>query len=219
MKVLEADLSGESNMILYTNLNEQRKLFSAVKSMSGVKIAVWEYPFRAKFDQLFKYELIGRYLEIFKTTNPVKKQHNFPLWSGRIQYFKGEITGQGGAMTCYQDARISDREMMELRAVPEIRNNRELLQILQLTTNQAVFWIGIASFERNAMENAKDSMKGLLSSSVNAWAVSESYILGRIAEQEKNYAEAINHYERAAQKTTQKSAFDIRTKWLREKTK
>ncbi|MDR1053396.1 MAG: hypothetical protein LBL39_04395 [Planctomycetaceae bacterium] len=217
MKVLEADLSGESSMILFTNINEQRKLFSA--SMSGVKVGVWDYPFHAKFDQLFKYELLGKYLNIFMTTNPVKKQHNFPLWSGRIQYFKGEITGQGGAMTCYQDARISDREMMELRAVPEIRNNKTLLQILQLTTNQAVFWIGIASFEINSKENAKDSMKGLLLETVNAWSVSESYILGRISEQEKNYAEAITHYEKAAKSSTQQPAFDLRAKWIREKTK
>ncbi|MDR2641856.1 MAG: hypothetical protein LBC74_03580 [Planctomycetaceae bacterium] len=220
MKVLEADLSGESNMILYTNLNEQRRLLAEMKSISdNVKVAIWNYPFHAKFDQLFKYNMIGSYLDIFRTTNPLSKHHNFPIWSGRILYFKGTITGQGGAMTQYQDARISDREMMELRAMPDFRNNKTLAQILQLTTNQAVFWIGIASFERNSIENAKDSMKSLMSSSLNIWAIPASYILGRIAELEKNYTDAISHYERIAKGTTTQPAFSIRAKWIREKIK
>ncbi|MDR1478065.1 MAG: hypothetical protein LBJ00_03900 [Planctomycetaceae bacterium] len=219
MKVLEADLTGESNMILYTNIKEQRKSFANAKSMSNIKTIIWNHPFHAKFDQLFKYQLIGSYLDIFRTTNPLSKKHNFPLWSGRVQYFKGSITGQGGAMTYYQDARISDREVMELRADPAFRKEKNLHQILQLTTNQAVFWIGVASFERDSLENAKDSMKGLLLGTVNIWAISESYILGRIAEREKNYAEALSYYEKIAKGTTPQPAFELRAKWIREKTK
>ncbi|MDR2763032.1 MAG: hypothetical protein LBB88_10545 [Planctomycetaceae bacterium] len=218
MKVLEADLSGDSNMILYTDIGEQRRLLSDAKLATSARAAIWSHPFRAKFDQFFKYAVIGSYLDIFRTTNPISKRRNFPLWSGRILYFKGEITGQDGAMTCYQDAKISEREMIELRAVPEFRNNRTLSQILQLTTNQAVFWLGIASFERDSIESAKDSMKGLTSSAVNLWAVAESYILGRIAEREKDYESAIRHYERAAKGSqTQPAAFELRAKWIKEK--
>ncbi|MDR1484173.1 MAG: hypothetical protein LBT09_05070 [Planctomycetaceae bacterium] len=219
MKVLEADLSGEANMILYTNLNEQRRLLSEIKSISDVKVAIWNYPFHAKFDQLFKYAVIGSYLDIFRTTNPLSKRHSFPLWSGRILYFKGTIAGQGGAMTCYQDARISDREIMDLRASPEFRKTPKLMQILQFTTNQAVFWIGIASFERNSIDSARDSMKELMASSVNIWTISELYILGRIAEREKKYADAINYYERIAKITTKQPAFAIRAKLIKEKIK
>ncbi|MDR2345541.1 MAG: hypothetical protein LBE18_05695 [Planctomycetaceae bacterium] len=219
MKVLEADLSGGSNMILYSNINEQRKLLSEIKSTSGMKVEVWNYPLLAKFDQLFKYMLIGSNLNIFWTSNPVSARRGYPLWSGRILYFKGEITGQNGAMTYYQDARISDRELMDLRANPDFRNDKKLSQILQLTTNQAVFWIGIASFQRNSIENAKDSMKGLMASPVNLWTISEAYILGRIAEQEKNYEEAINYYEMISKGSTQLPTFAIRAKWIREKTK
>jgi hypothetical protein len=220
MKVLEADLSGDLNMILYTNLNEQRRLLSETKSAADVKIAVWNYPFHVKFDQLFKYPLLRSYLDIFRTTNPLSKRNNFPLWSGRVLYFKGTITGQGGAMTYYQDARISDREIMDLRATPEFRKSGSLLQILKLTTNQAVFWIGIASFERNSNTNAKDSMKELMQNpvNVNIWSQTELYILGRIAEREKNYTDAINYYEQIAKQTTQ-PAFALRAKLIREKIK
>ncbi|MDR2171325.1 MAG: hypothetical protein LBP59_14375 [Planctomycetaceae bacterium] len=221
MKVLEADLSGGSSMILHTNINEQRRLLSEAKFNGGAKInvAVWNYPFRAKFDQLFKYAIIGSYLDIFRTSNPIPKKHSFPLWSGRILYFKGEITGQDGAMTCYQDARISDREIMELRADPNFRNNKSIMQILQLTTNQAVFWIGTASFQRNSIVNAKDSMKGLTASSVNIWAIPEAYILGRIAEREKNYKEAIKYYENIPKTNTPQPAFELRAKWIKQNIK
>ncbi|MDR0390626.1 MAG: hypothetical protein LBH59_01875 [Planctomycetaceae bacterium] len=217
MKVLEADLSGDSSMILYTNLNEQRRMLSEMKSISDVKVAIWNHPIHAKFDQLYKYPIIGSYLEIFRSINPLAKQHNFSLWTGRILYFKGDITGQGGAMTHYQDARISDREIMELRSNPEVRKNKALLQVLQLTTNQAVFWIGTASFEINSNANAKDTMKELMQNSINIWQLSELYILGRIAEREKNYKDAINYYEQITKKTKQPS-FAIRAKLIQEKT-
>jgi tetratricopeptide (TPR) repeat protein len=217
MKVLEEDLSGSANMILYLNINEQRKLLSNANSTANAKVAIWRHPFRAKFDQLFKYQIIGKYLDIFRTTNPISKRRSFPLWSGRILYFKGEITGQNGAMTCYQDARIAEREMIELRANPEFRKDKTISQILQLTTNQAVFWLGIASFERNSIESAKDSMKGLASSSVNIWVIPESYILGRISECEKNYDAAIDYYERASKAAIFQPSFELRAKWIRDK--
>jgi TolA-binding protein len=85
-----------------------------------------------------------------------------------------------------------------------------------LTTNQAVFWIGTASFEINSNANAKDTMKELMQNSINIWQFSELYILGRIAEREKNYESAINYYEQVAKKTKQPS-FAIRAKLIREK--
>jgi hypothetical protein len=54
MKVLEAELSGEQNMVLYTDPNELRRRFLAAPGITGVEF--WKYPLRTAFEQQFNPE-------------------------------------------------------------------------------------------------------------------------------------------------------------------
>jgi hypothetical protein len=195
MKVLETELSGEQNMVLYTNLQEQHRLFSAIPSVK--KIETWKYPFRTKFEQLFIGQSTRLFMEPLIMPNP--KRQDFPLWTGRILYFKGQINGQESAITAYQNARVPDRDIMEYRKIdPNFRNNPVLTAGIQTVTINASYWLGLASFEINSITAAKDFLNSIQRSPLNPWQNSIEYVLGRIAEQEKKYDDAIRHYERTA---------------------
>ncbi|MDR2115886.1 MAG: hypothetical protein LBP87_05845 [Planctomycetaceae bacterium] len=212
MKVLESELSGEQNMVLYTNLQEQRRLFSAIPSVKAVEI--WKYPLRTKFEQLFIGQRTRLFMEPLVMLNP--KRQDFPLWTGRVLYFKGQINGQENAITAYQNARIPDRDIMEYRKIdPNFRNNPVLAAGIQTVTINASYWLGLASFEVNSTAAAKDFLNSIQRSPLNPWQNGIEYVLGRIAEREKKYDEAIRHYERTARSTTG-SGNILRAKWLQE---
>ncbi|MDR3197977.1 MAG: hypothetical protein LBU34_08940 [Planctomycetaceae bacterium] len=212
MKVLESELSGEQNMVLYTNLQEQRRLFSAIPSVKAVTI--WKYPFRTKFEQLFIGQRTRLFMESLVMPNP--KRQDFPLWTGRILYFKGQINGQENAITAYQNARVPDRDIMEFREIdPDFRNNPVLAAGIQTVTIHASYWLGLASFEVNSTAAAKDFLNSIQRSPLNPWQNSIEYILGRIAEREKKYDDAIRHYERTV-RSPSGSGNILRAQWLQK---
>jgi hypothetical protein len=214
MKVLESELSGEQNMVLYTNLQEQRRLFAAIPAVK--KVEIWRYPFRTKFEQLF----IGQRTRLFMEplVMPNLKRQDFPLWTGRVLYFKGQITGQENAITAYQQARVPDRDIMEYRKNdPNFRNNPVLAAGIQTITVNASYWLGLASFEVDSIVAAKDFLNSMPRGSLNPWQNGIDYILGRIAEREKQYNDAIRYYERTA-RTPAGVGNLLRAKWLQNAT-
>jgi RNase H-fold protein (predicted Holliday junction resolvase) len=210
MKVLESELSGEQNMVLYTNIQEQRRLFATIPSVK--KVEIWKYPFRTKFEQLFIGQRTRLFMESLVMPNP--KRNDFPLWTGRVLYFKGQITGQDNAIAAYQNARIPDRDIMEYRKIdPDFRNNPVMAAGIQTVTINASYWLGLASFEVNSISAAKDFLNSIQRSPLNPWQNGIEYALGRIAEREKKYNDAIRHYERTA-RSPAGSGNILRAKWL-----
>lgn len=211
MKVFEEELSGEQNMVLYTDIGEQRRRFAAVDGIDSVD--VWRYPFRTKFEQLLLVRVTNNLMATFLIPNP-KRQH-FPLWAGRILYFKGKITGQESAMTNYQEARIPDREIMEYRSHAAFRNDPLREQMYRLVSANASYWLGLASFEIDSLDAAKDCFTGLETSQYNAWQSSVQYMLGRLAERENQYDQAVRRFRLAAEGPST-LGHAVRAKWLRE---
>ncbi|MDR2705444.1 MAG: hypothetical protein LBC02_06670 [Planctomycetaceae bacterium] len=210
MKILEAELSGEQNMVLYTNIQEQRRLFSAIPSVKAVE--VWKYPFRTKFEQLFVGDRTRLFMEPLVMPNP--KRQDFPLWMGRVLYFKGQISGQENAITAYQNARVPDRDIMEYRKIdPNFRNNPVLAAGIQTVTINASYWLGLASFEVNSISAAKDFLNNITRDALNPWQNGVEYALGRIAEREKKYEDAVRHYERTARSPAGPGNL-LRARWL-----
>jgi hypothetical protein len=209
MKVIETELTGDQSMVLYTDVQELRRRFGEVPGVSDVKL--WDYPFRTVFEQLYRQSVTTEFMSVFLIPSP--KRQNFPLWSGRILYFKGRVSGQESAITNYQDARVPDRELVEYRQNPQFRNNPLAAIQIQLVTTNASYWLGLASFEVNSIPAAKDFLTGIRSSSLNAWSEGTEYILGRIAEREKRYTDAVKHYERTAS-TPAGLGNAVRAQWL-----
>ncbi|MDR0327881.1 MAG: hypothetical protein LBI05_06255 [Planctomycetaceae bacterium] len=217
MKVLEAELSGEQNMILYTDPAELSRRFQNASGISGVEI--WKYPFRTAFEQRFSPEDTNEALNIFLVQRPRLNlddsavQKHYPLWSGRVLYFKGAISGQENAITKYQNTRVSDKEMIAYRDDPSFRNNPVFGMQLQWVSTQASYWLGAALFEVDSIEAAKDCLMGIRTNRLNDWRNQTEYLLGRIAEREKRYDDARRHYANTA-KTLSGPGNALRSRWL-----
>ncbi|MCL2742867.1 MAG: hypothetical protein FWE67_03355 [Planctomycetaceae bacterium] len=195
MCLMQAQLSGSQNMTLYTNLKEMRR---KIPEFEGIKtVELWKYPLRTKFEQIVLFRRTAELMTPFGIPNP--KRNDFPLWTGRILYFKGNISGQEGAMTHYQHARVPDRDIMEYRSRAEFRNNPLQEGLFRLVTMYASFWLGTAAFETQSTVAAKDFLERLdKEPHRNAWNVPTKYLLGRIAEREKRYEDAFKYYEGTA---------------------
>ena len=202
MKVLEAELSGEQNMVLYTDPHELRRRFLAASGISAVEY--WKYPLRTAFEQRFDPEPTNEALSIFLVQRPrvdldtAAVRHHYPLWSGRVLYFRGAISGQENALTKYQNVRVSDREMIQFRNDPMFRNNPAISMQLQWITIQASYWLGSALFEIDSIAAAKDTLMGIRLDRLNTWRYNTEYLLGRIAEREGRYDDARRHYAHTA---------------------
>ena len=217
MKVLEAELSGEQNMVLYTDPHELRRRFLAASGITAVEF--WKYPLRTAFEQRFDPGPTNEALSIFLVQRPrvnldasAVRQH-YPLWSGRVLYFRGAISGQEKALTKYQNVRVSDREMIQFRSDPVFRNNPAIGMQLEWLTIQASYWLGAALFEIDSIAAAKDTLMGIRLNSLNTWRNGTEYLLGRIAEREGRYDDARRHYANTAQSLSGVGNA-VRAKWL-----
>jgi len=218
MKVLEAELSGSQNMVLYTDPNELRRRFAA----SGVTdVELGKYPFRTAFEQRFNPEPTNEAMSVFLVQRPrlnlddsATRQH-YPLWSGRILYFRGAIGGQENAVTKYQNTRVPDKEMIEYRNDPMFRNTPAFGMQLQWVTVQASYWLGTALFEVDSISASKDCLMEIRLNRLNTWRTPTEYLLGRIAEREKRYDDARRHYGNTYSSLSGVGNA-VRAKWLPE---
>ena len=217
MKVLEAELSGDQNMVLYTDPHELRRRFLAAPGITGVEF--WKYPFRTALEQRFNPVPTNESMRIFLVDRPrsdldgVSARQHYPLWSGRVLYFRGAITGQDKAITKYQNARISNKEIIDYRSDPVFRNTPAIERQLQWLSTQASFWLGTAQFEIDSISAAKDTLTAIRTHPMNTWQYSTEYLLGRIAEREGRYDDARRHYGNTSSSLSG-AGNAVRAKWL-----
>ncbi|MDR3234635.1 MAG: hypothetical protein LBT46_13410 [Planctomycetaceae bacterium] len=209
MKMLENELSGTQTMVLYADTAELRRRFSEAKGITAVQL--WKYPFRTAFDQIFRHSVTEEFLSLYGV--PSLRNGTYPLWTGRILYFKGQIAGQSSAMTYWQDARVPDREMIEYSNHPQFARQPNIRTQMQIISAQASYFLALASFENDSIPAAEDFLEVLRSGTVDLWRDNAEYMLGRIAEREKKYADAVKHYGRTASSLSGPGN-TIRAKWL-----
>ncbi|GHT12653.1 hypothetical protein FACS1894170_07710 [Planctomycetales bacterium] len=211
MKIIEGELTGNQTMVLYTDTAELRRRFSEAAGVTDVKL--WKYPLRTAFDQLFRHSVTEDFLSLYSI--PSLRDQTYPLWSGRILYFKGVIAGQNSSMTYWQNTIVPDREMIEYSRQPPFANNPAIRLQIQMITAQANYFLGVASLENNSVSSSKDFFNVLRSGPVDLWRDNTEYLLGRIAEREKRYGDAVKHYQRTSA-TLSGTGNAVRAKWLPE---
>ena len=150
----------------------------------------------------------------------ISEKNDFGLWSGRILYFKGRITGQESAATNLAGACSSDIDLLELRNLPppfklDPEREHEMIVDSRRTTLNAVYWLGLTSYETGSVAAAKGHWEGRDISKPNPWSNGVQYMLGRVAEREKNYEKAAAHFEKAVSSPSATGNL-LRAKWLRE---
>jgi len=151
------------------------------------------------------------------TDQSLSEKTDFGLWSGRILYFKGRITGQESAAMSWQDARFSDSDLLELKNQPIFQLDPTMEKVFRLATLNAIYWLGLASYENGSMSAAKDYWESRDISKRNPWSNGVQYMLGRVAEREKDYEKAAALFEQAVAGPSAAGNL-LRAQWLRELT-
>jgi hypothetical protein len=134
-----------------------------------------------------------------------------PLRAGRLLHLRGRFLGQPSATSCYQMARLSDRQLAELSS----GEASDQVEVLRLAKQCATYWLGLLAYEQRNYPSARDY---LLARTVEAvprspWLPGARYNLGRVYEEEKQYAKAIQQYRN---NTEAIDAYGnrIRARWL-----
>jgi hypothetical protein len=134
-----------------------------------------------------------------------------PLRTGRLLHLRGRFLGQPSATSCYQLARVSDRQLAEWSS----GGGSQQVEVLRLAKQCATYWLGLLASEQRNYPSARDY---LLTRTVEAvprspWMPGARYNLGRVYEEEKQYAKAIQQYRN---NTEAVDAYGnrIRARWL-----
>jgi len=101
--ILEKALTGANKTVLFTSWSEQKKRFE--NALPGATVERWNYPFEADFQACLTRNAADPRMELFRIA--ADPQHPNPLWKGRVLFFSGRKTGEGGASAELQHACIS----------------------------------------------------------------------------------------------------------------
>lgn len=202
MKIMENELQGENKVVLHGSPSELRERIQ--KAVPDFPLAVWNYPFNGAFENCLT--LVGTNT----ISSPSQAIQNaafqisiriqpHPLWRGRILYFANKISGEEGAANALQEARVTDSELSQLTHLDQVQYN-----VYRFATVTASYWLGTLTFNAfiNADEDEADStetrnyfQKQVLQNVMgDFWRNGATYYLGRIAEREGKYEEAIRFY-------------------------
>jgi hypothetical protein len=134
-----------------------------------------------------------------------------PLRMGRLLHLRGRFIGQPSATWCYQLARASDRQLVELTS-PE---TAQQVEVLRMAKQFATYWLGVLAYEQRNYPSARDY---LLARTLEAyprgpWSAGAKYNLGRVYEAEKQYAKAIQQY-RSNSEARDEYGNRLRARWL-----
>lgn len=213
MSIIELELNAEQNMVLFSNVKEQKRLLGLMPAIK--KIDLWSHPIQTISEQLFIPQNTELMLHSRFGVRPPTKP-GYPLWTGRILYFNGRLLGQESSITSLLNACISERDFFTLREIPEVRANPVIEQSLRLNASYANYWRGLVSFESSLLEWGKQGDDSDTKEAENLMASAKVYfsdkavrtnpllfsgphiMLGRVAECQKNYDEAVRCYRRLA---------------------
>lgn len=134
-----------------------------------------------------------------------------PLRMGRLLHLRGRFLGQPSATSCYQMARLSDRQLAELNSA----ETSQQVEILRLAKQYATYWLGVLAYEQRNYPSARDYLLARTLEAVprSPWTAGAKYNLGRVYEAEKQYAKAIQQY-RGNTEAVDSFGNRLRARWL-----
>ncbi len=215
MSIVQRELSGEETMVLYQSYLDQEARFSKVAGIS--RIEHWRRPIRAMYERQTRPEWVDQKMTPFRFTEPFNKR--FSLWTARVLYFQGKLSGTDSAITSYQDARVSDRRLRELSQDAGFHMTPEKLNLYLVAKRYAQYWIAITCYELGKINSAKeyleDEEKDPVSLSGQLWSNAIAYNLGRIYEKSGRYEDAIARYKKNP-RSPLGFGNAVRAKWVKE---
>ena len=215
MSMLQKELSGDETLVLYQSFQTQSDLFSKIEHV--VQVKHWLHPLRAMFERQVIPQRIDAMMIPFRMTSP--ENGRFPLWAGRVLYFKGKLEGADNAVVAYQEARISDRKLDEFARNPKITLTNEMVNVIQLAKRYAKYWIANTCIESGKTSSAIDhyltAEKDSFAISGQLWGPAIAYGLGRAYEKTGQYSDAMARYM-AFTKSPTRPECAVRIQWLKK---
>ncbi len=167
-----------------------------------------------------------------------------PLWKARILHFRGELSGEQGAVHHYQLLRVPDHELEQFRkqwlvpmrhqlqlmqndpTIPPERLQQiqqqaqrveQLWQAMLQAKEDATYWLGLAAYDRGDYETAVEYLKHriLENEKYRRWINGARYNLGRAYEAAGKYQQAVAAYE--SDTSLQRHGSVLRARRLRRK--
>lgn len=199
MAILEQELVGQDKkMVLYSSFGDQSKRF--LESPHIASTTHWGAPLLIEFiDSIIGERRIQ--LRILNLTVMVDEKKrlipgflmgkDYPLWSGRILYFKNFDSDERNASWTLSQARFSDRRLGEMQLPPEMES------LLVFAKNLAGFWLGVIAYEKGNYQSALhhfEENRRILGNELSPWIGSMQYLQGRIYEKQGEYEKAIDAY-------------------------
>jgi hypothetical protein len=134
-----------------------------------------------------------------------------PLRMGRLLHLRGRFLGQPSATSCYQMARLSDRQLADLTS----GGASQQVEILRLAKQYATYWLGLLAYEQRNYPSARDYLlaRTLEAAPRSPWTPGAKYNLGRVYEDERQYAKAIQQY-RGNTEAIDAYGNRLRARWL-----
>ena len=215
MSMVQKELSGDETLVLYQSFQTQSDLFS--KADNVVEVKHWLHPLRAMFERQVIPHRVDAAMLPFQMVSP--ETGRFPLWAGRVRFFKGKLEGDDNAVVSFQDARISDRRLDELARDQNTAISNEMLRVMQIAKRYAKYWIANTRVESGKISSAIDhyleAEKDPAAVAGQLWGPAIAYGLGRAYEKTGQYSDAISRYLMFPKSTTRPECA-IRIQWLKK---
>ncbi|MGL6195100.1 MAG: hypothetical protein ACRC2T_09800 [Thermoguttaceae bacterium] len=248
MCLIQKELSGEEAMVLYQSYTDQAERLAKVPYVMEVSHWLYPISVafeRIAFPQKLDMAMLPFHAMEPKTENTQNDKANnkdaqdtresapvielgrsgdnraerYPLWSGRILFFKGKLIGDESAMVFYQSARVSERKLEELARSKKQPISPEMLSVYVIAKRYANFWIALVCYDADKLLSAKETLereeKEVITMSGLLWANAIAYNLGRCCERLGEYDNAIAQYTKFPFAPTNKEC-GIRAKWLKQ---
>jgi len=234
MKLIESRLAGDRRMRLSAAPSTQAEQWKTLAHVCGVEL--WRYPFETTYRWLRATQDEKAEAARRERLHPFLTIADGRLWKARVQQLRGEFTGDNGAIQSYQVVRPS-QDVLELAEAKRQQMHYDLArgkvggvseqqlqefsrkqaeretQIMLRAKQDASFWLGLVSYEREAYAAAIDyfARRTLEPWPKGPWTTAARYNLGRAYEANGDDAHAIEAYRRSKDPCAR-----LRATWLEQ---
>lgn len=221
MQLVESHLAGQQKVMLTTRPSVVVERVKTVPGLADVRLWTWPYEVLRQRGKLAA-EVVAQRNEALA---PFLAGRNSRLWRARVLHLKGEFTGPECATFYYQEARMADRRLAEIRIAAEDVDNpkeaerlRRAFEAGKQAERDASYWMGLIENELGNNEAALDYYvrRTLEVSPDGPWTTGALYNTGRTFESLGRPDEAADVY-RSDRDAPDYHGRALRAKWLAPK--
>ena len=219
MRLFESRLVGQQKAILTANPTAVVKRVKGAAGLADARLWLWPYEVIQKRSSLGP-EAVAK---VRATMLPYRVGRDTPLWRGRVMHLKGVFSGPQSATYYYQESRLSNRRLAEMRDAitnavdpTEAAKRERIYQASVRAKADATYWMGLVV---SSLGNPKAAMDYFVVRTLNAspdspWSGGAVYNLGRTLESLGQREKAAEVYT-AESKFREHAGYALRARWLK----